>query len=64
MIHKGADIHRLLDQSITQWHEGLFDFLIQEADRCARGLKQSCGARLSEDSIVQIFSRLMLHCIV
>ena len=61
MIRKGADIRRLLDQCITQWCEGLFDLLIQEADRCDRGLKHSRGARLSKDGIVQIFSRLMLQ---
>ena len=43
MICKGADIRRLLDRQITQWREGLFDLLIQEADRCDRGLKHFCG---------------------
>lgn len=52
MVHKGADIRRLLDQCITHWCEGPFDFLIQEADRCDSGLKHSRGARLSEDGIV------------
>ena len=61
MIHKGADIRRLLDQQITQWHEGLFDLLIQEADRCDRALKHFCGAKLTEDGNVQIFSDLMLQ---
>ena len=61
MVRKGADIRRLLDRRITQWRDGLFDILVQEADRCDKGLKHSCGARLSEEDIVRIFSRLMLQ---
>ena len=55
MVHKGVDIRRLLDRHIPQWHDGLFDILVQEADRCDKGLKHSCGARLSEEDIVRIF---------
>ena len=42
MVHKGADICRLLDRHVDQWHDGHFDLLVQEADCCDSGLKHSC----------------------
>ena len=48
----------LLDRCINQWCEGLFDLLIQEADRCDIGLKHSQAAKLSEGGVIQIFSYL------
>jgi len=61
MVRKGADIRKLLDRRIGQWHDGHFDFLVQEADRCDGGLKHSRRANLNEEDVVRIFSRLMLQ---
>ena len=61
MVRKGADIRRLLDRHIGQWHDGHFDLLVQEANRCDSGLKHSRRVNLTGDIVVRIFSRLMLQ---
>ena len=61
MVCKGADIHRLFDWHIGQWHDGHFDLLVQEADHCDGGLKHSRRANLNEEDVVRIFSHLMLQ---
>ena len=55
MVHKGVDIRRFLDQRVDQWHDGHFDLLVQEADRCDSGLKHSHRANIDEDDVTRIF---------
>ena len=61
MVHKGADIRRLLDWHVDQWRDGHFDLLVQEADCCDSGLKHSRRANVDEDDNTRIFSRLILQ---
>ena len=56
MVRKGADIRRLLDRRVDQWHDGHFDLLVQEADHCDSALKHSCRANTDEDDVTRIFS--------
>ena len=41
IVHKGADICRLLDKCVDQWHDGHFDLLVQEANHYDSRLRHS-----------------------
>ena len=62
-VHKGADIHRLLDCRLTLWKDESFDVLIQEAERCDRSLCNSYHSfsRYTDDHLVKVFTKLMLQ---
>ena len=61
MVRKGADIHRLLERRIELWRQNNFDLLVQEAERCDKALCRTRHSAVDEDSIIRVFTRLMLR---
>ena len=60
-VKKGADIRRLLERQITLWQQGDFDLLLQEAERCDRTFQQTRNRTPSQDTVVRVFSQLVLQ---
>ena len=60
MVRKGGDVRRLIERRLSQWRDGNFDLLLQEADRCDSGLCSSHGCALKDTDIVRVFSCLIL----
>ena len=61
MVRKGGDVCRLIERRLSQWRDGKFDLLLQEAKRCDSGLRSSHGRAVKDTDIVHVFSRLILR---
>ena len=61
MVRKGADIHRLLQKRIELWQQGHFDLLVQQAECCDQAPRRTHHSVVDKDSIIRVFTRLMLH---
>ena len=60
MVRKGADIRHLLERRIELWRQGNFDLLVQEAEHCDLALRRTHHSAVDEESIIRVFTRLML----
>ena len=60
MVHKGTDIHRLINRYLQQWKDDIFDELVTDTERCARQLPRS-KFRIEKNHCVKVFTRLMLQ---
>jgi len=63
IVQKGCDICHLIDRCMTQWREGLFDVLLQEATCCDCSFQNShhSSKPASWDQLVWVFTKLMLE---
>ena len=61
MVRKSADVRRHLERHLGLWQQNQFDLLVQEAERCDRGLLRTGHSVVDEESIIHVFTRLMLH---
>ena len=61
MVRKGADIRRLLERCLGLWQQGKFDMLIQEAEHCNQALHWSWHSVVDDETVLRIFTKLMLH---
>ena len=61
MVRKGADVRRLLERRLELWQQNQFDLLVQEAGRCDWGLCRTSHSVVDEESVIRVFTRLMLH---
>jgi len=60
MVRKGADVHRLLGKRLHLWQQENFDLLIQEANRCDQALRRTRHSVVDDESVVRVFTKLML----
>ena len=61
MVCKGVDIRRLLGWRLQLWQQGEFDLLLQEACHCDQTLRRCLHIVSDDNSIVRIFTKLMLQ---
>jgi len=60
MVRKGADVCRLLGKCLCLWQQENFDLLIQEANRCDQVLRQTRHSVVDDESVIHVFTKLML----
>ena len=60
MVRKSADVRRHLERHLGLWQQNQFDLLVQEAERCDRGLRKNSHFVVDEESVIHVFTRPML----
>ncbi|KAF6211850.1 hypothetical protein GE061_012366 [Apolygus lucorum] len=58
MTSSGPDIRRLISKRLDEWVEGRIDGLVQEAERCDRGLRTR-SRQPDQDHKIRVFTRLV-----
>ena len=60
MVRVGSDVRQLLKRRMEMWKTNSFEALLCEAEQWAAQCR-SRQPRLSDDHVVRVFTRLMLH---
>ena len=64
LVHKGCNIHRLVEHRMNLWQDKQYNVLLEEAAHCDQSPRNSCGNATCKDSgkhSVKVFTKLMLE---